>query len=369
MNIALISPNKEQFSETFIQAHRVGFKGEIHFLAGGKVPVYSDKTGALKLKGVDRIINSIYSRLTKNTLSGDLLAFKNYLKENKIQVVYAEYGPTGVAVLQACKDVNIPLIVNFHGRDAFAYDELENNKEGYQQLVRDAAAIVVVSQEMKAQLTKLGAPREKLYYTPCAPNDEFLTINKEIVEPPFFLFVGRFVSKKAPLTVIKSFELVLLEYPGAQLKMVGDGVLLEECKAFVNDKGITDSVQFKGVCARGEILTLQKECFAFVQHSVVTETGDREGTPVGVLEAMATGTVVISTYHGGIQDVVTDKVTGLLSNEGDVEAMAENMKRVLSDKTLVTNLGEQAKKEVEAKYSMTHHIQTLNNLLQKIVSI
>ncbi len=68
---------------------------------------------------------------------------------------------------------------------------------------------------------------------------------------------------------------------------------------------------------------------AFVQHSVEAENGDSEGTPVAVLEAQCSGLPVVATRHAGIADVVIDGETGFLSEEGDVDRMAQNMIKVL----------------------------------------
>ena len=88
-----------------------------------------------------------------------------------------------------------------------------------------------------------------------------------------------------------------------------------------------------------------------------------EGTPLAVLEASASGLAIISTNHAGIPDVVVDEKTGLLSDEHDVVGMAQNMERLLSNKTLAKHLGHNGKQHIKANYSLERHIESLQNTL------
>ncbi|MBK6754974.1 MAG: glycosyltransferase [Flavobacteriales bacterium] len=67
-----------------------------------------------------------------------------------------------------------------------------------------------------------------------------------------------------------------------------------------------------------------------MQHSIATAKNDREGTPVAVLEAMASALPVVATRHAGIADAIEDGRSGLLSG-GDVPAMAANLVRIRKD--------------------------------------
>ena len=84
-----------------------------------------------------------------------------------MDIVLAEYGLSGVNVMEVCQEANIPLIQHFHGCDAYDHSFLESVGRHYSALFENAAAIIVVSHDMKHQLLLLGAPEEKLYYNPC----------------------------------------------------------------------------------------------------------------------------------------------------------------------------------------------------------
>ena len=111
---------------------------------------------------------------------------------------------------------------------------------------------------------------------------------------------------------------------------------------------------------------------AFVQHSITPRTGplsgDKEGTPVAILEAMMVGLPIIASRHAGIGEVVTNGHTGLLFEERDVEGMASAMISIASDSSLAARLGENARVEAHSKYQEDHYISSIRNSLEKTLS-
>jgi glycosyltransferase involved in cell wall biosynthesis len=286
----------------------------------------------------------------------------NSFKKHRIDKVYAEYGISGVKIMSICKKMNLPLIVNFHGFDASVKSILENYEIQYKELFDYSEHIVVVSKLMREKLILLGARPEKITYTPCAPNDNFLKIKPTFSENAF-IAVGRFVDKKAPYYTILAFQKVLNKYPEAKLYFCGDGILYNTCINLVNYLGMSNNVVFLGSVPAKELKNLYEQVVGFVQHSITDLDGDMEGTPVAVLEASAAGLPVIATKHAGIPDVIQHEKTGLLVNEHDVEKMAEYMILLLDDKDYAKSLGEKGREFVRSNYSMKQHIGILNGLL------
>jgi glycosyltransferase involved in cell wall biosynthesis len=95
-----------------------------------------------------------------------------------------------------------------------------------------------------------------------------------------------------------------------------------------------------------------------------TGYGDSEGTPVGVLEAGASGLPVVATRHAGILDVVVDGATGLLVDEGDVVGMAEHMLRLAREPELAGRLGQAARRRICAHFTMDQSIAKLWSIIE-----
>src|SRR5262249_12100803 len=126
-----------------------------------------------------------------------------YLRSNQVNVVLAEYGPTGVSVMDACRYARIPLVVHFHGFDAYHFPTLGKYGRAYQRMFSAAVALVAVSHDMEQQLIALGAPSEKVHYVPYGVDPSIFYGANPLSSEPLFVAFGRFVNKKGPhLTIL-----------------------------------------------------------------------------------------------------------------------------------------------------------------------
>lgn len=358
--IAILSPSNTPKCETFVQAHKDLLSGSKYNYYGGAVATHLENHGPIN-KG----FTLFYDRIKEQTFGGSdykLNGIKRSLKCNKIDIVLAEYGLTGLFIGDLCKELKIPLIVTFFGYDASNKEQLEKNKKKYQNLFKNMSYGVAVSQNLIDNLVNIGAPREKLVLSPCGPNDLFFKINPSFTEKIFFA-LGRFVDKKAPYFTIEAFDFLLKKHPDAKLVMGGDGVLLNACKNIVAHKGIEESVIFLGKITPKESVKWYQKAIAFVQHSLEASNGDSEGTPVAILEAAASGLPIVATRHGGIPYVIENEKIGFLVEERDVKGMAIAMEKLANNYELAKDMGECARINVKKNFSMEKHIGCLNKLI------
>ena len=299
-----------------------------------------------------RVAYKIRKRIARNgTVNETTAAYVTAFQRWRADVVLAEYGTTGVLVMEACRRLNIPLIVHFHGYDASVREVLAEHSMSYRKMFDQAMAIIAVSRAMERKLISLGAPPEKVHYNPYGINcREFGGANPENV-PPIFLAVGRFVEKKAPPITLEAFANVHRVFPTARLRMVGDGPLLDECRELAKSLRIEHAVAFLGAQSHEVVQQEMRGARCFVQHSVEASNGDCEGTPLGILEAGASGLPVVSTRHAGIADVVIEDETGFLVDERDVKDMAENMLRLARNPDLAGRLGRAARQRIANCFS------------------
>lgn len=358
--LAIFSPNQNAYSETFIQAHRQ-LPFQIRFYFGGWLPT--------TLESDENILRlSFFERLKRRLLKGFSYAEKKILfslRKEKVDFVLAEYGPTACESLKVIKYLRLPLIVHFHGFDASEHQTLSTYENKYKEVFEYAHKIIAVSKKMKHSLLDMGCPENKILINYYGPHESFFSINPTFKNSQF-ISVGRFVNKKAPYLTIFAFKKVVDEFPEAKLIMVGDGELLKFCKSLSKLLNLDNKIEFKGICNPTEIKELFQGSLAFVQHSVIAEDGDSEGTPVAILEAQASGLPVISTFHAGIPDVVIQNETGLLVEEHDFEGMANNMLRILREKGLAIQLGKAGRARVKENFTMENHLSLLNQALLPI---
>jgi glycosyltransferase involved in cell wall biosynthesis len=285
------------------------------------------------------------------------------LRRRKTDVVLAEYGPTGVAMMGPCEIAGVPLVVHFHGYDAYRYDLLEQYGMRYKTLFARCAAIIAVSEDMRRQLVDLGAPVQRVHHIVYGVDIDLFGECSPENNPPRFLAVGRFVDKKAPVLTLLAFTGVARSFPDAHLTMIGDGPLRAACEDLSRALGIGDRVSFPGVVDHAEVAREMARSRCFVQHSVRPRSGDSEGTPVAVLEASASGLPVVATRHAGIPDVVEDGVTGLLVAERDVDGMAEAMIELANDPDLAGRLGAAGRLRTEERNGLEISLGRLRDVV------
>jgi glycosyltransferase involved in cell wall biosynthesis len=353
------------YSETFIKNHIEYLKPDFT-LSGGSYPYINQVEKSifpfpfsinLVRGGIKQVLPKIYSNQYQNTLA-------NFLIKNKIDTVLVEYGTTGACMLAGVKKAKAKLFVHFHGYDASVYQVLEDYKESYLSMADYAEKIIVVSDDMKQSLINTGIKPDKLFNIPCGIDINKFQLVTALLNNFTFIFVGRFTPKKAPDITIKAFSKVYAKYPQAKLIMIGDGVMLQNCKELSASLNLQDTVEFTGIQTSEQIYERLKKAMIYIQHSLRDTTGDSEGTPNSILEASATGLPIVSTFHAGIKEAVIHNQTGYLVEEGDIEGMADYMIQLLENYELSSNMGKMGRKHIEDNYSVEMQIKKIKKLLE-----
>ena len=365
MRIALVSPSRNAYSETFIRAHIDRLEGEKLVLIDGHLPTRRADGSALLSAGLfQRAIRKMNGWNTEESLRRKITAL---LRKFRADVVLAEFGPTGKAMLDLCTAAGVPLVVHFHGVDAFHTDLLKSHGN-YRRIIAAGVHMVVVSREMERQLIGFGARADRVHYNCYGIDVERFRAGDPASAERRFVVVGRFVEKKAPHLTLLAFERALREEPGMELVMLGDGPLLGPTTVMAKALGIAGKVRFEGVADPDRVAAVMSTARAFVQHSVVSAQNDHEGTPLAVLEAMACGLPVIATRHGGIPDVVEHERSGLLLEEGDIATMATHMVRLARDPALASTLGKTGRMRVVEHHRVQDSIAALQGILTTAIN-
>ncbi|WP_192350946.1 glycosyltransferase [Algoriphagus sp. Y33] len=366
VRVCFTSTALNAYSETFIKNLKSGLKGETFHCFGDFFPYLSEDKNLQSYK-TPPLFDLIKQRtgLIKRPLKEYYLI--RYLKSRRINLIFANYGPSGAELAPIAKELNIPLIVHFHGFDASIYEVLTKYQNAYYRMFTIAKAIIVVSEEMKTDLIALGAPEEKLFKITYSPNQLFFDVTPNY-QSNQVLAVGRFVEKKAPYLTLLAFQKAKDKCPDLSLKFVGTGELMSVCHDLCKVLKIQD-VHFAGVLTPEEIATEMSNSLCFIQHSKKATNGDKEGTPVAILEAMAAGLPVISTKHAGIPDVVKDGINGYLVEEGDVYRMVDLLVNLAQNRIKAAELGNRGKALVLQNNYPKGYNEKLNLIIHSSIAI
>jgi glycosyltransferase involved in cell wall biosynthesis len=255
-------------------------------------------------------------------------AMATFLRRQRVDVVLGEYLDHFIDFVPTLDFLQIPYVVQGHGIDLSAALHRPGMAERYAGY-RSARFVLTRCEFHRKRLIDLGLPADKIRVNPGGVDIPERPPVRGPEAAKRFLALGRMVPKKGPIYLLQAFRLCAEKDADVSLDYVGDGELFPAARQFVDAVGLGNRVRLHGVASNYIKESLQRECGIFVQHSVTDpDTGDEEGLPASIQEAMAHGMAVISTKHSGIPEMVEHKLTGLLVEERGTEGMAAAMVQV-----------------------------------------
>jgi colanic acid/amylovoran biosynthesis glycosyltransferase len=323
---------------------------------------------------VDRLIHFLRRKRLKSTFLVPLKSEYQLEKELKDRhVIHAHFGPNGLAILPYAKRNSLPLIVSFHGYDASQMLQNTEYTKNLEQLFEYATAIIVCANRMKQDLLEATNSNysEKIRVIHYGVDVEYITsvsAKKKEKGVIHLIHAGRLTSKKGVFDLIQVFNEVQKILPTIRihLDIIGDGEEMPALLSLVENLAMFNHIHFYGALSHQELIAHVKGADIFVLNSRVSPNGDSEGFPNSILEAMAGETVVVSTRHAGIPEVVLHEETGLLVAESDNEALKAALIRLIQSENLRNKLSHQAFLKVKHKFSLTQMHYKLKKLFSHI---
>ncbi|WP_170480123.1 glycosyltransferase [Ruegeria arenilitoris] len=250
---------------------------------------------------------------------------KLWLDQNPVSHIHAHFGTNPAEVALLLQQLGGPeFSFTIHGMD-----EADNApKLAFDKKVGLAQFAVAISAFGRSQLMRHVSPDdwEKIKVIHCGLEDDAFTKvdGIEVVSDPFLLCIGRLSPEKGHLILLDAFVDVLKDHPQARLVLAGDGELRPTIEEKIAQLGIEYAVRITGWISSEQVREEIKRCHTLVQPSLI------EGIPVVIMEAMAQARTAISTYVGGIPELVQPDRTGWLVPAGDTLALVTAMSTALS---------------------------------------
>jgi colanic acid/amylovoran biosynthesis glycosyltransferase len=231
-------------------------------------------------------------------------------------VVHAHFGWMGEAAARSMAGGEPrPLITSFYGRDL-----ADTRGTVYAALFEMGTLFFVEGPNMAAQLEGIGCKSAAIRLVRIGVELPHMRTRKAGASGFVMMQVARFVEKKGVDLTIRAFAGVLVEIPGAELWLVGDGPLRLEMETLVDELGVRDCVHFTGMVSHAEYGQLMERVDVCIQPSRTAADGDSEGgAPTVLLEMQARGIPIVSTRHADIPFVVAHPAD--LVDEEDVDGL------------------------------------------------
>jgi glycosyltransferase involved in cell wall biosynthesis len=251
-------------------------------------------------------------------------------------------------------------VVSLHGSDVYVAETFAPARRAAGLVLRRAGAITACSADLAQRAIGLGADPARLEVVPYGVDSERFrpqpaeraALRKQLgVDSGSVLAfsAGRLVRKKGFEHLIDAWALLRAE-PAVLLAIAGDGDLRDELRERARAAGVSDRVRFLGNLSQDDVARHLAAADIVVIPSVRDDSGNVDGLPNIVLEALAAGPAVIATAAGGIGTAVEHEKTGLVVPERSAEAIAAAVTRGAADPGLRARLGESARRMVEARF-------------------
>ncbi|MFD2998840.1 glycosyltransferase family 4 protein [Pontibacter toksunensis] len=375
--LAVFTPVLGASSETFIQRHVLDLcpEGTSVIYAAQHHKLFWDTSRPkfhldAKMPLKDRVFNRLYQTISDGDRRSLLdpvrtKAVKDFLLVNKTKVILGEYLDQSLWLLKIAKELNIKFFGHAHGYDV-SEKLLDTFWRNEYLKYNQADGIITMNKLTKGKLIALGVKEKLIHVIPYGVEDaNFQKSFRQNEEKIKCLAVGRMVAKKAPLKLLEAFNIALKIYPNLHLDYIGTGDLLPQVENFITMQSLQNNVSLHYEKPNVFVKEKMKEADIFVQHSITDPvSGDQEGTPVAILEAMSYSLPVISTLHGGIPEAVQNGINGFLVEEGDVEGMARLLVHLAHDKDLIHAFGTASKMKFQEEFSWVVEKRRLKNLLE-----
>jgi glycosyltransferase involved in cell wall biosynthesis len=251
-----------------------------------------------------------------------------------------------------------PYSVTAHAKDIY---ERRSRPQRLRQKLGDAEFVATVSDANRAFLESMLDERARVEVVRNSADLRRLgSPDGEARDPRLVLAVARLVEKKGLDDLVEACGLLRERGLPARLEIVGDGPLRAPLERLVAERGV--EATFHGALPQEQVLPFYRRAAVVCLPCVVVSSGDRDGLPTSLLEAMALGAPVVSTAVAGIGELVLHEETGLLVPERDPSALAGALERLLSDPAFASSLAARARTHVEDGFSLEQSVTALRGL-------
>jgi glycosyltransferase involved in cell wall biosynthesis len=218
--------------------------------------------------------------------------------------------------------------------------------------------IITLNSSLKSKMVEiLKMRKDRIEIIPSGIDVDYINKIKPSKKNKTVLYAGRLVPQKKVDILLKAFALSGVD---AELKIIGEG---KEYKRLVNlskSLGIRDKVQFTGQLKRHEdVIKEMKKASLFVLPS------RRECFGITILEAMCSGTAVVSTATEGPRDIIKNGVNGFLTEIGDEQELSEKIKTVIQNKSKRKKIEINAKKTAKS-YDWDHIVRRIARIYENV---
>ena len=344
----------------------------------GEVPYFEDDKG-VKVYRVDNYMiqsNNFIDWVLQLNFNMIEKASQIIGEQGKFDAIHAHDWLVASAAKTLKNAFDIPIVATIHATEAGRNSGIREPQQKYindteWMLTYEANEVIVNSNYMKNEIQRLfGLPFEKINVIPNGVNlNKFSGMDRDysfrrryaMDNEKIILFMGRLVYEKGVQHLISAMPKILAGYHDAKLVIAGKGGMLDELRAQVNSLGISNKVYFTGYMDSKQVCKMYK-C---ADVSVFPSTYEPFG--IVALEAMLSGTPVVVSDIGGLNEIVEHGVDGMKSYAGNPNSLADSILALLYNPQLADSVVKKAKAKVKNEFNWAKIAQDTHFTYQKAI--
>ena len=283
-----------------------------------------------------------------------------WCRQRHCEHIHAHFGTNPAMVAMLCRMLGgPPFSFTVHGPEEFD----KPFQIGLAEKIRRAKFVAGVSSFGRSQLFRRVEYRfwSKLKVVRCGLDKEYLDVKpSEVPDVQRLVCVGRICEQKGQILLCEAAKRLFHEGVQFELVLVGDGEMRQDVEAFIASEGLEDRIQITG-WASGEAV---REHLVASRATVLPSFG--EGLPVVIMESLALGRPVVSTYIAGIPELVEPGKSGWLVPAGSVDALVDTLRDVLEVPVDELNrVGSEGRRRVLALHDISNSARELKRLFEE----
>jgi glycosyltransferase involved in cell wall biosynthesis len=280
-------------------------------------------------------------------------------QKRRATVMHGHWVVPGGVIAAAARPA-LPLVVSLHGSDVFVAERVAPARLAARRVFDRAGFVTACSQDLAERAIALGAHADRLEvvpygvdtarFKPAPGNRDALRASLGVTDNAPLLFTARRLVRKKGFEYLIDALPLIDAHPDARLAIAGAGDLELELRARARTAGIADRVHFLGDLPQDAVGAWFAAAEVAIVPSVRDDSGNVDGLPNTVLEALASGTPLVGTPAGGIASVIEDGQTGVIVPERDARALATAIGGLLDDPDRRARLGRAGREAVEVRF-------------------
>jgi N-acetyl-alpha-D-glucosaminyl L-malate synthase BshA len=287
-------------------------------------------------------------------------------QKHQLDILHVHYAiPHAISAFIANQMTGIPYVVTLHGSDVHTLGADPAYQPATRFAVEAAHAVTCVTKHIcqtaehtlgvRCLIEPITNFTDTELYKPNACEFQIGNGKRQLIH------VSNFRPVKRVSDLVTAFAQIASEVPDVELLLLGDGPTRPDVDRLIRKYELNHRIRCPGF--KRDVYQYLRCAYAFALCS------ELEGAPLSLLEAMSCGLPVVSTAVGGIPEIIEDSKNGLLVPFGDIDAMAEKLYVILTDSTLASRLGKQARQRILEHHTVEKVLPQYEAIYNKIIQV